>query len=69
MACPVAAMITGTGKVRHRTDSSKPPASMARVAAGSPAENTLRSNPPLNTFELPASTTAFTSPAAAPAAA
>lgn len=64
IAGPVAAMTTGTGKVRQRTASSKPPASMPSVAAVSPDANTLRSKPPLNTFELPASTTAFTSPSA-----
>ncbi len=30
MAGPVAAMITGVGNVRHRTDNSKPPASIAQ---------------------------------------
>src|SRR4029078_3999399 len=34
MAGPVAAMITGAGNVRHRTDSSKPPASMPSATFG-----------------------------------
>ena len=59
IAGPVAAMITGAGKVRHRTDSSKPPASMPSAAFASPDWNTARSKPPLNTRWLPASTTAF----------
>ena len=59
MAGPVAAMITGAGNVRHRTDSSKPPASMASAALASPDWNTARSKPPLNTRWLPAITTAF----------
>ncbi len=34
IAGPVAAMITGSGNVRHRTDSSKPPASIPSAAFG-----------------------------------
>ena len=59
MAGPVAAMITGAGNVRHRTDSSKPPASMPSAAFASPDWNTERSKPPLNTRWLPAITTAL----------
>ena len=69
MAGPVAAMMTGTGKVRSRMDSSKPPASIPSAAAASPELNTDRSNPALRTRELPASTMAFTSPAPAAASA
>ena len=61
MAGPVAAMITGFGNVRHRTDNSNPPASIASAACASPDWNTDRSNPPLNTRWLPASTTALAS--------
>ena len=49
MAGPVAAMMTGFGNVRHRSDSSKPPASMPSAACASPDWKTDRSNPPLNT--------------------
>ena len=59
MAGPVAAMITGAGNVRHRIDSSKPPASMPSAASASPDWNTARSKPPLNTRWLPAITTAL----------
>ena len=59
IAGPVAAMITGTGNVSVRNESLKPPESMPSAAAGSPDWNTARSKPPLNTRELPASTTAF----------
>ena len=65
MAGPVAAMITGTGKVNVRTDSSNPPESMPSAAAGSPDWKTARSNPPLNTREFPASTTALAESASA----
>ena len=59
MAGPVAAMITGAGNVRHRTDNSKPPASIPSAAFASPDWNTARSKPPLNTRWLPAITTAL----------
>ena len=49
IAGPVAAMMTGFGNVRHRTDNSKPPASIASAACASPDWKTERSNPPLNT--------------------
>ena len=54
-------MMTGFGNVRHRTDSSKPPASMSSAACASPDWKTERSNPPLNTRSLPVSTTALAS--------
>ena len=49
MAGPVAAMITGFGNVKHRTDSSKPPASIPSAACASPDWKTARSKPPLKT--------------------
>jgi hypothetical protein len=58
-------MITGTGKLSRRIDSSNPPESMPSAAAASPELKTLRSKPALNTRELPAMTTALTSPSAA----
>ncbi len=64
MACPVAAITIGAGKLKTRTDNSNPAVSMPSPAAGSPEANTLSSNPALSTRELPARTTAFTVPAA-----
>ena len=36
IAGPVAAMMTGLGNVRQRTDNSNPPANIASAACGSP---------------------------------
>lgn len=64
IAGPVAAITTGAGNVSVRIANSKPPESIPCPASASPEANTLRSNPPLNTRSLPASTTALIVPAA-----